>query len=250
MHRPNRFIMLLLICTAGIFIYSGCSSSSNSIRYNQPKDKQSDNNSAVRFSSEKNENGKSDDGVRSIDTANSYTAESNESDPDEIPTETKKVDISGILRKYSNSTDKNVSADKSDDREKILMEIIKYLDTPYKYGGNTKRGIDCSAFTKAVYEKAVSVDLERSARQQYHEGEVVDEKSDLEFGDLVFFNTRRRVRPGHVGIYIGDHLFAHASSSNGVTVSSLEDSYYAKRYMGARRIVQMGTDSGKVYGQN
>ena len=248
MHVANRFIILSFICAAGVFLYSGCSSSSNAIRYNNQNEKQPENHSVVRFSSEKNE--KPDNEKGGVDTVNSYMAESNEADPDVIPPDTKKVDISEILRKYSTTTDKNVNADKSDNREKILMEIIKYLDTPYKYGGNTKRGIDCSAFTKAVYEKALSVDLERSARQQYHEGEVVEGKTNLEFGDLVFFNTRRRVRPGHVGIYIGDHLFAHASSSNGVTVYSLEDAYYARRYMGARRIVDMGSGSGKVYGQN
>ena len=62
------------------------------------------------------------------------------------------------------------------------------------------------------------------------------DRTELKFGDLVFFNTRRRVKPGHVGIYIGDNLFAHASSKLGVTISSLEHDYYNKRYMGARRI--------------
>ena len=248
MQRPNRFIILFFICITGIFIYSGCSSSSNTIRYKTPKDNQTENNSAVRFSSEDKESGK-DSSINS-DTVNAYPdSELTDTDADDIPPETKKIDISEILRKYSTTTDKNVSADESDDREKILMEIIKYLDTPYKYGGNTKRGIDCSAFTKSVYEKALSVDLDRSAREQYHEGEVIPGRDNLKFGDLVFFNTNRRIRPGHVGIYIGDHLFAHASSSNGVTVSSLEDTYYAKRFMGARRIVNL-ENGDKLLGHN
>ncbi len=248
MQRPNRFIILLVICVAGIFFYSGCSSSSNTIRYNTRNEKQSDNNSAVRFSSKDKEPDK--DTAVNNDTTSLYSdSDMNESDPDDIPPDTKKINVSELLRKYSATTDKNVSADESDDREKILMEIIKYLDTPYKYGGNTKRGIDCSAFTKSVYEKALSVELERNARQQYHEGEVISGRDDLQFGDLVFFNTRRRVRPGHVGIYIGDHLFAHASSSNGVTVSSLEDTYYSKRYMGARRIINL-ENGNKLVGHN
>ncbi len=249
MHSANRFILFLLLCATGIFAYSGCSSSSNAIRYKTPNDSQPDNNSAVRFSSEKEKTEKKNESAQNPDTTGMY-ADYSDSDPDVVPPDSKKIDLSEILRKYSKTTDKNVSADKSDDREKILMEIIKYLDTPYKYGGNTKRGIDCSAFTKDVYEKAVSVDLERSARQQYQEGRIVSDKSELEFGDLVFFNTRRAVRPGHVGIYIGDDLFAHASASNGVTVSSLEDPYFAKRYMGARRILEMGASDSKVYGQN
>ncbi|MCJ7552912.1 MAG: C40 family peptidase, partial [Ignavibacteriaceae bacterium] len=80
------------------------------------------------------------------------------------------------------------------------------------------------------------ININRSAREQYIQGEVITEKSELKFGDLVFFNTRRRVRPGHVGIYIGDNLFAHASTKHGVTVSSLDHNYYSARYMGARRI--------------
>ena len=65
---------------------------------------------------------------------------------------------------------------------------------------------------------------------------MIDKKIELKFGDLVFFDTRRTVKPGHVGIYLGDNLFAHASSSKGVTISSITSSYYSGRYMGGRRI--------------
>jgi cell wall-associated NlpC family hydrolase len=64
---------------------------------------------------------------------------------------------------------------------------------------------------------------------------------DLQFGDLIFFNTQTNVRPGHVGIYIGDNLFAHASTKKGVTVSSLTHTYYQSRFMGGRRIEPDGT---------
>jgi len=117
-----------------------------------------------------------------------------------------------------------------------LMEIIKYINTPYKYGGNSQDGIDCSAFTQNVFSNSLDILLNRSARQQFTQGFPVDNRENLTFGDLVFFNTRRGVRPGHVGIYIGDNLFAHASSSKGVIVSSLNHKYYSKRYMGGRRI--------------
>ncbi len=120
------------------------------------------------------------------------------------------------------------------------MEIIKYLDTPYKYGGSSLNGIDCSAFTQSVYQDALNVNLNRTARDQFTQGKVVS-REELEFGDLVFFNTRRRVRPGHVGIYIGDGLFAHASTKGGVMISSLDEDYYSKRFMGARRIVEENT---------
>ena len=78
----------------------------------------------------------------------------------------------------------------------------------------------------------------RSAKEQFTQGIVIDNKEELKFGDLVFFNTRRRVKPGHVGIYLGDNLFVHASSKNGVIVTPLTHDYYTKRYMGARRIEQ------------
>ena len=116
------------------------------------------------------------------------------------------------------------------------MEIIRYLNTPYKYGGNSLNGIDCSAFTQNVYRDSWLLDLNRSARDQYQQGIVIEERSDLKFGDLVFFNTRRRVKPGHVGIYIGENLFAHASRKRGVTVSSLDEDYYSRKYMGAKRM--------------
>ena len=122
------------------------------------------------------------------------------------------------------------------EREKILFEVIKYLETPYKYGGNTDKGIDCSAFTKQVYEKSVSVELPRTAREQFNTGEKVS-KDELKFGDLVFFNTRKTNNPGHVGIYLGDNQFVHASKTYGVTVSSLDANYYKKRYAGARRMM-------------
>ena len=116
------------------------------------------------------------------------------------------------------------------------MEIIKYLDTPYKYGGNSINGIDCSAFTKTIYGNVLSIDLLRSARDQYTQGIIINNRDELKFGDLVFFDTRRRVKPGHVGIYIGDNLFAHSSSKNGVIVSSLDQDYYSRKFMGGRRI--------------
>lgn len=155
-------------------------------------------------------------------------------DPSDLPEETSNFNISEIMKKLENNVD--LSSAQVTAREKIIMEIIKYLDTPYKYGGNSLNGIDCSAFTQSVYRDALNVNLNRSAREQFTQGKVID-KEDLKFGDLVFFNTRRRVRPGHVGIYIGDGLFAHASTKGGVIISSFDEDYYSKRYMGARRVV-------------
>lgn len=156
-------------------------------------------------------------------------------DPDDMPEEKSSYDISEIMKKLEKT--ENLSTEQATAREMLLMEIIKYLDTPYKYGGSTLNGIDCSAFTQSVYQDALNVNLNRTARDQFTQGKVISSKEELRFGDLIFFNTRRRVRPGHVGIYIGDGLFAHASTKGGVMISSLDEDYYSKRYMGARRVV-------------
>ena len=217
----NHFIFLL-IAAAGIVIYSGCSASSNSVRYNEKPDEKEGKSSTVRFTSE-DDNRKNNTGI-SIDN----------SDGEDLPVE-KSIDISPLVNK-NNSIE---SSEFSTVKEKMLMEIIKYLNTPYKFGGNSKSGIDCSAFTQKVYSDCVSVSLLRTAQDQYNEGNPVNEADELKFGDLVFFDTRRNVKPGHVGIYLGDNLFAHASSKQGVTVSSLNNEYYLKRFMGGRRIEEL-----------
>ena len=132
-------------------------------------------------------------------------------------------------QRYSNVTPAGM------DRDKVLLEIVSMLGVPYRLGGNTQSGIDCSGFTLRVYTRAVERQIPRVARDQYGVGSGVT-KSDLQFGDLVFFNTTGR-SPSHVGIYIEDDLFAHASVSYGVTISSLESTYYRKRYVGARRVL-------------
>ncbi len=124
------------------------------------------------------------------------------------------------------------------ERDRIIFEVIKYLDTPYRYGGTTEKGLDCSAFTGAVYKNSLQINLPRSSADQYGVGEKVRDQDDLQFGDLVFFKTRRRARVSHVGIYLGERLFAHASTSKGVIVSSLDETYYKKRYVGARRLIK------------
>ena len=121
------------------------------------------------------------------------------------------------------------------DRSKMMREISKYMGVPYLHGGTTMQGIDCSAYTMAVYDKSVKRQLPRLAHDQYKVGKQVAFQ-DLKFGDLIFFNTTGE-QASHVGIYLGDDLFAHASVSLGVTISSLQSSYYEKRYEGARRVI-------------
>ena len=122
------------------------------------------------------------------------------------------------------------------DHSKMMREISKYMGVPYQHGGESMQGIDCSAYTMVVYNKSIGKKLPRSAHDQHKVGNPVS-LQDLKFGDLIFFNTTGETA-SHVGIYLGDDLFAHASVSLGVTISSLQSSYYEKRYEGARRIIE------------
>ena len=119
---------------------------------------------------------------------------------------------------------------------KILSEAVGYLNTPYKYGGTSENGIDCSAFTQKVFQRSIEMQIPRSTKEQFSIGERISKDDELDFGDLVFFKTRRRSSPSHVGIYIGDNKFMHASRKKGVMVSSLDEKYWTPRYIGARRL--------------
>jgi cell wall-associated NlpC family hydrolase len=120
---------------------------------------------------------------------------------------------------------------------KLVLFAKKLLNIPYRFGGNSLFGIDCSAYVQKVYS-LIGVNLPRSAREQFTEGDPID-KSELSIGDLVFFRTYASF-PSHVGIYLGNNLFIHASSrSKKVTIDSLDTPYYTKRFFGAKRIIEM-----------
>jgi cell wall-associated NlpC family hydrolase len=121
------------------------------------------------------------------------------------------------------------------DQSKMMREISKYMGVSYVLGGASSDGMDCSGYTMTVYKNSVGKMLPRASAEQSKLGKSI-ELSELKFGDLIFFNTTGE-SASHVGIYLGDDLFAHASVSLGVTISSLQSSYYAKRYECARRII-------------
>lgn len=121
-------------------------------------------------------------------------------------------------------------------RERLILFANKLLNIPYRFGGNSLLGIDCSAYVQKVYS-LIGIDLPRSAREQFSEGNPVD-KGELSIGDLVFFRTYASF-PSHVGIYLGNNLFIHASSrSKKVTIDSLETPFYLKRFIGAKRLIE------------
>lgn len=119
------------------------------------------------------------------------------------------------------------------DKMAVMETLMDWVGTRYLFGGMGRSGIDCSAFTGMVY-RSLNYKLPRTAAMQWEVGLAV-ERADLQFGDLVFFNTRRAVYVSHVGMYLGNGMFAHASSRNGVTVSSLDADYYSSHMIGARR---------------
>lgn len=119
--------------------------------------------------------------------------------------------------------------------ENVLTSAKKQLGVPYRYGGTSPNGFDCSGFVQYVY-KQHGISLPRTTGTQFQVGKAVS-KSELQVGDLVFFQTYQP-GPSHVGIYAGNSQFIHASSSKGVTFSSINDPhYYAPRYLGARRVL-------------
>ncbi|NUN68282.1 MAG: C40 family peptidase [Bacteroidetes bacterium] len=122
------------------------------------------------------------------------------------------------------------------EQQKMMDAILAWMGTPYEYGGESRSGIDCSAFSREIFRNSAGITLPRTTEEQVKLGAPVA-KEELKFGDLLFFNTSGK-NPSHVGIYIGDDMFAHASVSFGVTLSSLYSSYYKKRYTEARRVIQ------------
>jgi cell wall-associated NlpC family hydrolase len=115
----------------------------------------------------------------------------------------------------------------------LTRNAMKFLGTPYAFGGTSAGGFDCSGYVQHVFAM-LGIHLPRTADAQYVAGRHI--KGSMEPGDLVFFQT---YEPGasHVGIYLGESKFIHASSSHGVMVSSLHDSYWSARYLGAKRVV-------------
>ena len=115
-----------------------------------------------------------------------------------------------------------------------------FLGTRYRFGGNTRNGLDCSAFVQQVFRE-LDVNLPRSAREQFQIGSQVPQ-GDLKRGDLVFFRTYAPYA-SHVGIYLGENKMIHASSKDRrVVVSSMNTPYYRSRYMGAKRISKINPE--------
>ena len=119
---------------------------------------------------------------------------------------------------------------------RMFYFIESWYGTRYKYGGADKTGIDCSAFVQSFMDNIYSILLPRTSLEQYHQSKRV-KKTDLQEGDLVFFKTRgHRAGITHVGVYLRNNKFLHASTTGGVMIDDLDEAYYAGRYAGAGRV--------------
>lgn len=119
-------------------------------------------------------------------------------------------------------------------KELLMFVTRQTIGIPYRFGANSSKSTDCSGYVQRVF-RFIGIQLPRSAREQFTHGVAVD-KENLSIGDLVFFRTYAKF-PSHVGIYIGNNLFIHASSfARKVTIDSLNTSYYVKRFIGAKRL--------------
>jgi cell wall-associated NlpC family hydrolase len=209
----NRRVFFWSSCAAMI-LFAGCGASSSRFGTREQKRTVDESNTQKsRFASKEAEEERRKDDKKGEPKEADHTAES--------------------IRSYKK--EKN-AAIKPLDQSKMMREISKYMGVPYVHGGASTEGMDCSGYTMTIYRDAVCILLPRTSSEQSKLGGHVD-LQDLKFGDLVFFNTTGE-SDSHVGIYLGDDLFAHASVSLGVTISSLQSSYFKEHYETARRILE------------
>jgi peptidoglycan endopeptidase LytE len=173
------------------------------------------------------------------------TSETDEyAEEDDLLDDDEDVILNDTLVETENNTDSSPNLlgqwDSQNERSLFVRVAKGFLGAPYRLGGSSVRGLDCSAFVKKIYE-FFDVSLPRTAKEQSRVGMRVS-RNELKEGDLVFFNTRRAY--GHVGIYIGNNEFVHASSGRerAVRIDTLDKPYYNKRFVKAVRI--KGLDSG------
>lgn len=137
--------------------------------------------------------------------------------------------------------------------DSILERGFTLVGTPYRYGGQSiKTGFDCSGFVGYLFRKEAGIELPRSTREMISLNAPKIKRSELEPGDLVFFNNRGRGRVSHAGIYIGDDQFIHSSSSRsgGVRVDSLDDAYWRASFMQAKRVLALASVASEATSRN
>ncbi|MFN3306019.1 MAG: C40 family peptidase [Candidatus Kapaibacteriota bacterium] len=117
-------------------------------------------------------------------------------------------------------------------KTKLLNTILQWLGTPYKMGGSTKKGIDCSNFVAQILRQTFGINFPANAQTQSRLFNPINDLKELSFGDLIFFSGRNKKskRIGHVGIYLGNGVFAHSSTGKGVIITHISEGYYGERF--------------------
>ena len=136
----------------------------------------------------------------------------------------------------SKKTDSSLMPLDSSKAKRLIATAKKYIGTPYAFGGTTPSAFDCSGYLQYVFREN-GINIPRTADEQYLMGISAKNKKDLVPGDLVFFSTYEE-GASHVGIYLGDNQFIHASSSKGVRIDAMDNTYWQPRYVGGKRIVK------------
>ncbi|PYG88210.1 cell wall-associated NlpC family hydrolase [Ruminiclostridium sufflavum DSM 19573] len=188
----------------------------------------SSTNKAVTSSKSSTEN------KTTANTAKSKASTSSSSESAAKATTNKAASSSSSSTKSTSSNRGTTSSATSSKASAVISTAKSLLGVPYVWGGASPSGFDCSGFTQYVLGKN-GITVPRTAAEQYKSGTSVS-KSNLRVGDLVFFTTYKE-GPSHLGFYLGNGNFIHASSSKGVTISSLSSDYYSSRYIGARRVI-------------
>lgn len=121
--------------------------------------------------------------------------------------------------------------------QEFESEAKEFLGIPYRKGGTSTRGLDCSGFARMIYNRLFGIDLPHNSVDQFQSADLekITSTRELQPGDLIFFGGNKKKRINHVGVYLSDGQFIHASSSQGVMVSSLDDQYWKKRFVGSKR---------------
>ena len=130
--------------------------------------------------------------------------------------------------------DRAVSGDENITCSNVISAARPWLGVPYKYGGSDYGGVDCSGFVQQIYRQVFEITLPRTTGAMFEGGAFV-RAGWLSCADLLFFKNVRGAGVDHVGIYIGNNKFVHASTSQGVVISDLTSDYYSEHFVAARR---------------
>ena len=149
----------------------------------------------------------------------------------------RQADRQKVLQSSQSRLEQETSNNSDTIARKFLNQIKFYLGTPYKFGGDSRNGMDCSGFVATVFFECFNIELPHNAYQIFQNCQQIPGQ-ELRLGDLVFFRNHGKM--DHVGIYLVKDYFVHASVSYGVIVSQLSEKYYRSRYFAAGRIVDFG----------